>query len=387
MPTVASKLKGKRLPAKREPAWKGPEQDGITFSLLSKFLTCRERFRVMTIEGWRPARRFSHQVEYGNMWHVCEEEHAAGRPWEPKLVEYARKIMFVYPLDQERIDHWYNVCKVQFPVYVEYWSKNDEVRDRTPLLQEQVFDVPYKLPSGRTVRLRGKWDSVDLIGKGKTASIFVQENKTKGDIDLERIQRQVSYDLQTMMYLVALKVRQEGGSNIPCVVGKETLIRDNPILGVRYNVVRRPLSGGEGSIVQRKGSKNVAPESKEEFYARLRGVIDGTGKKTNGETYEGPGYWFHRWTARILPADVTRFRERTLDPILEQLCCWYDHVSGQCDPTELRYGVPPMNWVHPFGAVNSIDEYGYSDLDEYLLSGSTVGLERVDELFPELKEQ
>lgn len=383
MPTVASKLKGKKLPPKRDPAWKGPEQDGITFSLLSKFLTCRERFRVMTIEGWRPARRFSHQVEYGNMWHVCEEEHAAGRPWESKLVEYARKIMSVYPLDQERIDHWYNVCKVQFPVYVGYWSKNDEVRDRTPLLQEQVFDVPYRLPSGRTVRLRGKWDSVDLIGKGKTAGIFVQENKTKGDIDLERIQRQVSYDLQTMMYLIALKVRQEGGSNIPCVVGKETLIRDNPILGVRYNVVRRPLSGGEGSIVQRKGSKNVAPESKEEFYARLRGVIDGTGKKTNGETYEGPGYWFHRWTARVLPDDVARFREKTLDPILEQLCCWYDEVSGRPVP-QLPH---THNWIHPFGVTNSIDEYGYSDLDEYLLSGSTVGLERVEELFPELKEQ
>ena len=371
MPTVASKIKG-RIPPKREPAWKGPERDGITFSLLSKFLTCRERFRVLTIEGWRPARRFSHQVEYGNMWHVCEEEHAAGRPWEPKLVEYARKIMTVYPLDQERIDHWYNVCKVQFPVYVENWSKNDEVRDRTPLLQEQVFDVPYRLPSGRTVRLRGKWDAVDLIGKGKTAGIFVQENKTKGDIDIERIQRQVGYDLQTMIYLVALKEYNQ--------------LEKRPILGVRYNVVRRPLSGGEGSIVQRKGSKNVAPESKEEFYARLRGVIDGTGKKTNGENYEGPGYWFHRWTARVLPDDVTRFRERTLDPILEQLCCWYTSVT---DPRPNATPVPAwaQNWVHPFGVTNSIDEYGYSDLDEYLLSGSTVGLERVDELFPELKEQ
>lgn len=385
MPTVANKIKG-RIPPKREPAWKGPEQDGITFSLLSKFLTCRERFRVMTIEGWRPARRFSHQVEYGNMWHVCEEEHAAGRPWEPKLVEYARKIMSVYPLDQERIDHWYNVCKVQFPVYVEYWSKNDEVRDRTPLLQEQVFDVPYKLPSGRTVRLRGKWDSVDLIGKGKTAGIFVQENKTKGDVDIERIQRQVSYDLQTMIYLVALNEWINENAQDDPGFAEEF---GKPILGVRYNVVRRPLSGGEGSIVQRKGSKNVAPESKEEFYARLRGVIDGTGKKTNGENYEGPGYWFHRWTARVTDTDVARFREKTLDPILEQLCCWYENVSDPLVSDAAMSLVPAwaQNWVHPFGVTNSIDEYGYSDLDEYLLSGSTVGLERVDELFPELKEQ
>ena len=42
--TLKNKLKGKEI--NTGPAWKGPEVDGITQSLLSKFLVCRERFRI-----------------------------------------------------------------------------------------------------------------------------------------------------------------------------------------------------------------------------------------------------------------------------------------------------------------------------------------------------
>ena len=45
-----------------------------------------------------------------------------------------------------------------------------------------------------------------------------------------------------------------------------------------------------------------------------------------------------------------------------------------------------LTWRHPFGSVNWLDEGGSSDLDEYLATGSTVGLRQVEELFPELKE-
>ena len=73
------------------------------------------------------------------------------------------------------------------------------------MLQEQVCDVPYNLPSGRVVRLRGKFDSVDLIDGG----IYLQENKTKGDIDKIQVERQLSFDLQTLMYSVALHKMKE----------------------------------------------------------------------------------------------------------------------------------------------------------------------------------
>lgn len=150
-----------------EPLWKGPCADGpnggITQSMLNDFLVCPERFRVKYVLGLQPADDFNHRIEYGSMWHVCEEALAGGKPWKAPLREYCKKLCRRYPLRQQDIIHWMRVCEVQFPIYVEYWSKYPEARRVTHLLQEQAFDVPYKLPSGRIVRLRGKWDGVDLL--------------------------------------------------------------------------------------------------------------------------------------------------------------------------------------------------------------------------------
>ena len=87
--------------------------------------------------------------------------------------------------------------------------------------------------------MRGKWDSVDYIGK----RVYLQENKTKGDIDEQAIRHNLHFDLQTMLYMTALTEELE----------------PQKIAGVRYNVIRRPLSGGKGSIRPHaeKNSKNM----------------------------------------------------------------------------------------------------------------------------------
>jgi hypothetical protein len=373
----------------KNPHWRGPEEEGVTQSLLSRFLSCRERFRLLVVEGLRPAPTFNHRIEYGNMWHVCEEALAKAprqvgskeSSWRMALELCCRDLCRQYSTQQEQIDHWYNVCRTQFPLYVEYWSRHPDVRDRTPLLQEQVFDVPYRLPSGRTVRLRGKWDSVDLVGKGKTAGIWLQENKTKADINEAQMKRQLSFDLQIMFYLVALEGISISGSPSRGWVGN--VGKGTEVSGVRYNVIRRPLSGGKGSIVRHKPSKsNPQGETKTHYYSRLSDIIK-----------EDLPYFFMRWQVTVTPADVAKFRREFLDPILEQLCDWYHFVTTG-DPFDVgrylagnaersRGGAP--HWRHPFGAVNWLDEGGSSDLDAYLESGSEVGLVRSDTLFGELQ--
>lgn len=369
LPTDSPLLKEPR----KGPLWKGPEVDGITYSLLSRFLVCRERFRCLVVEGLRPAEEFNHRLEFGSMWHVCEESLAAGQSptnrvdqWTP-LVNYVRELCRKYPLQREQIYHWYQVCLALFPVYVEHWSKHPDVTERTPLLQEQVFDVPYKLPSGRIVRLRGKWDSVDLIGKGKEAGIYLQENKTKSQIDGAKITRQLNYDLQTMMYLVALSVWKTKWQNGEIGSGKGVLqLKDLPLKGVRYNVIRR--------------SSHKTPESmmKKVFEDRESGRI---------------GEWFARWKVEITPADITRFRNQCLNPILEQLCDWWEWITKAKDPFSPNDGCETpkdksvhssIHWTHPFGVYNILDEGGSTDLDNYLETGSELGLTRADNLFPEL---
>lgn len=219
MSRLGKALKGVKVPAVRKgPLWKGPEDSsnmgGVTQSMIASWLVCRERFRLKVIEGLQPTQRFAPSMDFGTMWHACEEVHSkqdGEQGWEENLKATAVNFAKMFSLQQDEVNKWYNVCKVLFPIYVDYWAKDKEQREKTPLLQEYAFNVPYVLPSGRTVHLRGKFDAVDLIGKGKTAGIWLQENKTKSEIDEERIRRQLKFDIQVMFYLIALEELRKHG--------------------------------------------------------------------------------------------------------------------------------------------------------------------------------
>lgn len=375
---LAAKLQGvKPKKTSNEPLWKGPENEGplggITQSMLNKFLGCRERFRITYIEGLQPAEGFDKHLEYGQMWHACEEALSAGRPWEADLKVYCQELCKKYRLQQEEVEKWYNVCKLQFPLYVEYWKKHPDNLKRTPLMQEQVFHVPYKLPSGRTVYLRGKFDAVDLIGAGRNAGVYLQENKTKGDINSQKLQRQLTFDLQTMIYLVALGL-------MPNVYTEKL----PSIKGVRYNVIRRPLSGGRGSIVRHKARGATPEETYESYYSRLSGIIK---EDCESDDTERNQYWFSRWKVEVSQSDIEAFKSQCLNPLLEQLCDWYSWIAVGVGPNPkdpFQSHSSGIHWRHPFGCYNVLDEGGSHELDEYLLTGSETGLTRTTTLFKEL---
>jgi hypothetical protein len=368
--SLANDLKkqgAKKLREKREPLWKGPEKDGITFSLLSRFLVCRERFRVRVIEGLGARETFSPPIHYGNMWHVCEEAIAAKTGWKEPLRNYIAKLAQQFPMQREDINHWYGLCLVEFPAYVEHWSKHPDVKKRTPLLQEQKFAVPYQLPSGRVVTLKGKWDSVDLIEADDTKGIYIQENKTKSRIDDEDISRQLRFDLQTMLYVIALDKYSWEGTNYgpPKSSPSKLPLILPPLCGVRYNVVRRS-----------------AHKSVESFTKKLNEDI---ADKRAGE-------WFARWKVEISQKDIEIFKKTCFDPILEQLWDWWEWVEAPKESTLPRgsYGathVPlaPVNWRHPYGVWNSLNENGSTEYDNYLVTSSEIGLQRISNLFPELE--
>ncbi len=409
----ASLKKANRKTKLKEPLWKGPEEDGVTQSLLNRFLMCRERFRILVVEGLQPVDSFRHQIEYGSMWHICEEEWAktkgADADWARSLFSYAKKLCQKHPTQQEQVRHWYYVCMVQFPIYVEYWKKHQGKQQRTSLLQEQTFSVPYKLPSGRVVILKGKWDGVDLLGKGRNAGIYLPEHKTKGDIKEEQIKRQLQFDLQTMFYLVALQETQELclSQQVPDWLDiADNFANFRPPKGVLYNVVRRPLSGGKGSIKRHKQkeyknkagqvTKTVPEETTEHFYERLRVIIA-----------EEPEAYFMRWTVEVSQADVERFKREFLNPVLEQLCDWWYNIITDYGglPGDPHRGIvidknpfepstepfdsydyrAPTHWRTPYGIYNVLAEGGATELDEYIATGSDLGLERATTLFRELE--
>lgn len=395
-----------------EPVWKGPEdsgpQGGVTQSLLSGYLACPERFRIATVLGLRPNDQFNKAQEFGNMWHIAEEVFAGSGnpivsnpvsdpPWLRSVRDCARDLANRYPLAIDEVNKWFNVVKIQFPLYMNHWKNHPDQQKRIPLMQEVSFRVPYDLPSGRTAWLRGKWDSIDLIGPKGRESVWLTDHKTKGSPDRRQIERQLTFDIQTMTYLSALntlfRLSKNGanhGVEIESIVPTGEYFGNLPldlnrhrIGGIIYNVVRRPLSGGKGSIVQHKPTKsNPAGESAEEYYGRLRDVIA-----------ESADDFFMRWKVDISEDDIWNFETQTLIPVLENLCDDYEWWS-RCLETgysvfsdHLRadtFNHRRRHYRLPYGVYNVIAEGGSSDLDEYLATGQTVGLRRVDSVFPEL---
>jgi len=377
---------------RKEPLWKGPVEDGITQSLLSRFLVCQERFRIFTMEGLRPAGQFNRTSFYGSMWHICEEMHSARKPWEKDLKAFVKQMGQNYPGRGEELDKWYSICKVQFPIYVNHWSGHRDVVNRHPLFQEEVFKTPYQLPSGRTVNLRGMLDSVDIISNG----LWLQENKTRGDINELKLKNELPNNHQTMFYLTALTsyVDHCGVKKLP------------PVKGVRYNVIRRPCSGGKHSITQLKGKmmntkgsngKSIkgfdgkplktrqGAETAKQFYSRLGELIE-----------EEANFFFMRWQCTILKSDLAKYQREVLHPILENLCDWYEWNKWCYSRPEVdrfdgelhRQAFPehiPRPFRLPYGIWNPILQERDDEFNEYISTGSVGGLENVETLFRELQ--
>lgn len=361
------------------PLWQGPEIDGITQSLIGRYLVCQDRFRVRTIEGLAPREGFNVRIEYGNMWHHCEECHASGMnkfEIQDSLALYCQDLANRFPNDVREVNKWWNVCGTQYPIYRRYWSKHDPDKHRTFIHQEIELDTYLELPSGRRVRIRGKIDNVTKE-KMHRNKIYVGEHKSKGDVNEAMMYRQLKFDLQTMTYHTA-------------AVHGDPPVVDEEIAGVRYNVVRRPLAGGIGSIKPHKEkrykTKTIPAETLEHYYQRLATVIEDNADK-----------FFMRWITDVYPEDITRFSQQSLIPILENMCDDYEWWEWAFNNEEnvYDYRIRDKEFPHhrlrhyrlPYGIYNPITEGRIGDTDSYLDTGNKVGLDLIENLFPELSNE
>lgn len=391
-----AKLKKIKLPSQEWPVWTGPcgegDNGGITQGMLGKFLCDRERFGLRYLDGWKGHEGFSHRLEYGNMWHLCEEKHGEGKNWTLPLQQYADDLLKRYPTNGVDIGKYFNSCLTQFPAYLDFWNRHPDTEIQRSVFREQKFDIQYQLPSGRTVRLRGKWDGGNEVADG----LELQENKAKGKIDERAIRLQLRWDLQTMTYIIALKqhLHEQGD--------------DTPVVGVLYNVIKRPFSSGKGNIKPSEGTKGTKcskckgtgwtqesgpgscqkcrgsgrvdakpPEEPEAFWKRLEKYF-----------VEEPGDWFARWHVKVSDKDCQTFARNCLDPLLENVCDWYGCMT-QCQPKGKRsYRCEVHGNIHfqtPLGVWNPLMDGRETEYDGMLEDGRTIGLERNTLIFPELQ--
>ncbi len=157
------------------------------------------------------------------------------------------------------------------------------------------------------------------------------------------------------------------------------ILSNHPVAGVRFNVIRRPLSGGVGNIrphAARSTKNTYTPaESESDFFERLR----------RDYIAADPAHWFFRIRAEISAQDVKVFRDTCLDPLLETVCYWYDEIVGKVWRGMKHLDYVPSNYRTPFGVWSALEENGATEYDHYMSTGSEAGLRRVETMFGELQ--
>lgn len=317
---------------KVKPGW-DLYKDGLSYSLLSKFVVCRERFRIATVELYRSSDR-KDALDFGTMFHKALELFAAGKT----TMQITSELMKKYKNTGIDLMLIRQVALI-IPHYVAYYSSDNFKY----ISQEEVFDVPYiSQLNGRKIRIRGRWDEV-FIRNGK---LWLQENKTKSDINRLKITQTLPFDLQTMLYCYTLSVEKK-----------------KPIGGVLYNVIRKP------NLVQGKTESDI------DFLTRL-------GKDITSR----PDHYFFRSENDLTSSDITAFSKTTLFPLIESVVQWWESIKNDpMNPWVTGDGKPnPNHYARPFGVFDPMS-IGLGDFFEYVTTGLPHGLVKISTCFPELE--
>ena len=235
-----------------------PERDGVSQTLLGKWLACRQLARY-DLQGWTP-KTVSLSLTNGTIGHaILQHVYEGQRKKElgvvPSKEQFTRIIKLVEkiwlaenprPTKNMLQDLEFALlnAEVVMPIYFDYWKEDFKKMVWEKL--EGEFKIPYQTKDGRKTFIRGKMDGVF-----KRNGLWLFESKFKGMINEGDILDTLSIDLQVMLYLWAL--------------GKGYKLAPS---GVLYNVVRRPgLKLGASETLPALGKRIVKDiQKRPEFY-------------------------------------------------------------------------------------------------------------------------
>lgn len=332
-----------------------PMKDGVSQSLLQKFVVDTDRFHKAVVEGLRPVDR-KEAMEFGTIFHKLIELGAKMGPsyTRSKLMKvmgaYMKKY---YPSNESAL-----LCKIaiaQFHIYREWESTKEKYKyiAQEPIFNEK-FELPpahfepndtirIKIPSGITIPLRGRID--EIIERN---GMWIQENKTKSKIDISFIQDTLHENIQVMFYAICAELKY-----------------GRPCKGVIYNVIRKP------------GQRQRQNESDKDFIQRI-----------TDEIKENPAYYFYRLGYEFPPGTLAKWKKEVLIPLLYRVYIWWKSIEkNPLNPWMDENGnVNPFHGRKPFGIYDSMST-GKGDFYDLIVYGRKTGLIKVIEQFPELQEE
>lgn len=301
-------------------------RDGVSQSLIQKWLQCREQCRLEYNEGWTKIKQPLF-FKFGTCvhWVLAEIYNSGEYPSKDHIVGLIRKYERNYlqknvvnAEDQAELDELFMFAELLLERY--FLMYEDDFKHKW-LHVEKNFEVevgkflPYKI--------RGRWDG---IYEDENGDLTLIDHKCLSLIDPEGIKDVLPLDMQVMTYLYA--ARQIFGR-----MPKQMI----------YNILRRPGF--------RQGKKS-AEEFKQHIILEMNKKLD---------------YFFIRIPIRITEHEVDDWYENQLFPILEQIQDWYD---GGC-----------KSYVTP-GAL--ITKYGRCSMFDAITKADYSGLKKRQFPFEEL---
>lgn len=284
-----------------------PERDGITQSLLHKFLFCRQQ-ALWDLQGYS-LRSPSFALTYGNIVHaVLEKVYEKIRlgkitkvPSSKLILKFTKEIEHQWVKENPRanqkalefLELSLLIAESTLPIYFDYWSK-----DLKSIKWEKIessFKLPFKLQDGRKTFIRGKLD-----GAFRNPKLWLFETKTKMRIEEDSLVEYLGFELQVNLYIMALL----------------EIERKQPS-GVLYNIIRR--------TALRQGKK----ENLKQFALRISNDI----KKR-------PEYYFIRLEIAFTKEDTLAFKNE-FSALIKDFYDWFDGKVGHYKNTgncEGKYG-------------------------------------------------
>lgn len=279
---------------------------GITQSLLSSYLECRQKANLAYKEGWSST-QVSNPLVFGTLFHECldrsykfmrHDGKFSGINWDNMvdnvLKDYKEKFVEdggIWTPENEE-NHILNegYIKILLPEYFKRYWKDDSKKEWLAI--EKEFKVQYQ----DGVYLRGKYDRIAQ----EKEDIVIYDTKTKGRLD-PNFQDGATFNLQMMFYVYAYW--KETGKLAKRFV---------------FDIVKRP------------GLRKGAMETLQHFMERVKGDV-------------GPDY-FQRIPIAILEDEFQYWVGYEFKHMMDSVWQWAIHGPTYRNPTacETRYGICSM---------------------------------------------
>lgn len=268
--------------------WKGPAVDGITQSMIGRFLQDPYQFYLYAGLGLEERHTPEPNLVWGCGFHKALEllipKEKRIQDLEEDELEDTRKKVEAY------LEYEFPGTPPTYAVSIMYMAQkyNDEYKEGDSFATEIVFNSQYTTRLGREVILRGKLD-----GLNHDRTIML-EHKCKGRIDLQQTIAEVPYDLQVTMYALASKAGT-----------------------VIYDLIRIPDT--QYGMPLRRQQQSPNSYIKELYTSRSWGDFP---------VYSKPHLWLQQAYVYLEDEVIQENIDKTLNPIIEAMCQYYDYCSS-----------------------------------------------------------